>query len=431
MNQAERDRLVTLRKARKRVITQAEAAAELGVSVRQVKRLLTALKKRGDKAVIHGLRGRASPRRLPEATKQAAIRILSEPVYAGFGPTLAAEYLSDKHGVNVSRETLRHWMMEAKLWRGRKRKYETVHLQRPRRTRCGELVQWDTSDHDWLERRGERLYLISMIDDATSRLYARFVRSDSTLENMRVLWGYLERYGRPVAFYTDKAALFQTAQRMSRDEPGVQKDPIDLPPTQIGRALQELQIAWIPAHSPQAKGRVERGFSTAQDRLVKGLRVAGISCLEEANAYLEQQFLPWWNQTLTVAPKNDSDAHRQLTPEHVLASILSHVEERQISKGYTVQYQGATYQIPPHQVRTGMRGSKLRVEARLDGSIAMRFDNHYLAVAACERRQRVTPSKPAMKTRNISRAKSRWMQGFFDKPSLPLRRAIAIANATS
>src|SRR5438270_657361 len=412
MNQAERDRLVTLRKVKRRVITQAEAAAELGVSVRQVKRLVKALKKGGDKAVIHGLRGRPSPRRLSEVTKQAAIGILSEPVYAGFGPTLAAEYLSEKHGLMVSKETLRHWMMEAKLWRGRKRKCEPVHLQRPRRTRCGELVQWDTSDHDWLEGRGARLYLISLIDDATSRLHARFVTSDSTAENMRVLWGYLERYRRPLAFYTDKAALFQTAQKVSRDEPGVQKDPIDLPPTQIGRALQELQIAWIPAHSPQAKGRVERGFSTAQDRLVKGLRVAGVSSLEQANAYLEQQFLPWWNQTLTVAAKNNSDAHRALTRKHELASILSHVEERQISNGYTVQYQGATYQIPSHQVRTGMRGSKLRVEARLDGSLAMRFDNHYLAVAACERPERAAPSKQAVKTCNPSRAKSRWMEGF-------------------
>jgi hypothetical protein len=219
------DRLVTLRKAKKRLITQADAAVELGVSVRHGKRLLKALKKRGDKAVIHGLRGRPSPRRLPEATKQAAIRILSEPVYAGFGPTLAAEYLSDKHGVKVSKETLRHWMMEAQLWRGRKRKSEPVHLRRPRRTRCGELVQWDTSDHDWLEGGGERLYLISMIDDATSRLYARFVTSDSTAENMRVLWGYVEHYGRPLAFYTEKAALFQTAQRVSRDEPGCRKIP--------------------------------------------------------------------------------------------------------------------------------------------------------------------------------------------------------------
>jgi hypothetical protein len=243
--------------------------------------------------------------------------------------------------------------------------------------------------------------------------------------------GYGERYGRPLAFYTDKAALFPPAQRVSRDEPGVQKDPIDLPPTQIGRALQELQIAWIPAHSPQAKGRVERGFSTAQDRLVKGLRVAGVSSLEQANVYLEQQFLPWWNRTLTVAAKNNSDAHRPLISDYELASILSHVEERQISNGYTVQYHGTMYQIPPHQVRTGMRGSKLRVEARLDGTIAMRFDNHYLAVAVCEPAQRIVQPKPAMKKRNTSRPKSRWMEGFLQKPSLPLGRAIAIANASS
>src|SRR4051794_22144586 len=169
MNQAERDRLVTLRKAKKRLITQAEAATELGVSVRHVKRLLKALKKRGDKAVVHGLRGRPSLRRLPEATKQEAIRVLSESVYAGFGPTLAAEYLSDRHGLRGSKEPLRQWMREAQLGRGCRRKPEKVHVRGARRTRCGELVQWDTSDHDWLEGRGDRVYLVSMIDDATSR----------------------------------------------------------------------------------------------------------------------------------------------------------------------------------------------------------------------------------------------------------------------
>lgn len=431
MSQAERDRLVTLKKAKKRLITQAEAARELDVSLRHVKRLLKALKKRGDRAVIHGLRGRPSLRRLPEARKEEAMRILSEPVYAGFGPTLAAEYLSSKHGLEVSKETLRHWMMEAKLWHGRKRKPEQVHVRRPRRTRCGELVQWDTSDHDWLEGRGERIYLISMIDDATSRLYARFVTSDSTAENMRVLSGYLQRHGRPLAFYTDKAALFQTAQKHSRDEPGVEKEAADLPPTQIGRALQELSIVWIPAHSPQAKGRVERGFSTAQDRLVKGLRVAAASSLEQANAYLEQEFLPWWNQTLTVEPNNQCDAHRPLAQEHDLAAILSHVEERQISNGYTVQYCGQTFQIPPNQVRTGMRGSKLCVERRLDGSVAMRFHTEYLFVEICAPPQRVAKPKTADKPRPSPPRKSRWMQGFFDKPALPLGKALAIANATS
>ena len=290
MTQAERDRLVTLKKAKKRLITQRMAAEELDVTVRHVKRLLKGLKKGGDKTVIHGLRGRPSPRRMAEAREREAMEILSDPMYWGFGPTLACEYLRKKHGLAVSKETLRKWMIKAGLWKADQQKVEQAHQWRTRRVRWGELVQWDTFDHDWLEGRGEGIYLIAMIDDATSRLYGRFVRSDSTEENMRVLW-YLELYGRPVAFYTDKASLFQTAEKRKRDEPGVEKDAVEMPPTQIGRALRELGITWIPAHSPQAKGRVERNSGTAQDRLVKGMRVAGVKTIGEANRYLQEDYL--------------------------------------------------------------------------------------------------------------------------------------------
>ena len=179
MTQADRDRLVTLKKAKKKLITQAEAASELQVTVRHVKRMLKAMRERGDRPVVHGLRGRESNRKIDEKIRQKAVKILSAPVYDGFGPTLASEHLAKKHGIEVSRETLRKWMQAAGLWKGRRRRTEKAHVWRPRRSRCGELVQWDTSDHDWLEGRGnERLYLISMIDDATSRLYARFVTSD-------------------------------------------------------------------------------------------------------------------------------------------------------------------------------------------------------------------------------------------------------------
>jgi len=436
MTQAERDRLVTLKKAKKRLITQRMAAEELDVTVRHVKRLLKALKKGGDKAVIHGLRGRPSPRRIGEAREREAMEILSDPVYWGFGPTLACEYLRKRHGLAVSKETLRKWMMKAGLWKAHQQKVEQVHQWRPRRSRWGELVQWDTSDHDWLEGRGEGIYLIAMIDDATSRLYGRFVRSDSTEENMRVLWGYLELYGRPLAFYTDKASLFQTAEKRRRDEPGVDKDPVEMPPTQIGRALRELGVAWIPAHSAQAKGRVERGFSTAQDRLVKGLRVARASTLEAANRYLESEFLPWWNQTLVVEPANADDAHRRLGKEDDLAAILSHVEERQVNNGYIVRYQSKLYQIDRNDVRVGLRGSKLRVEQRLDGSIAMRFADRYLRTQVCEQsRPAAATAQPALpaKPRQGANAggKSRWMEGFWDRPSPTLKQAIAIANATS
>ena len=276
MTQADRDRLVTLRKVKKMVITQGAAAEELELSVRQVKRLLCALKQYGDKAVIHGLRGKPSNRRIDESVEKEAVKILSGDVYRGFKPTLAAEYLRQKQGIEASKETVRQWMMRGKLWRAKAEKVPAVHQWRPRRSRFGELVQWDTSEHDWLEGRGEKLYLTAMIDDATSRLLARFVRHDSTAENMKLLWSYLERFGRPLSFYTDKASLFRTAEKRPRDEPGVKKDAVEMPPTQIGRALRELGITWIAAHSPQAKGRVERNFRTAQDRLVKGMRVAGV-----------------------------------------------------------------------------------------------------------------------------------------------------------
>src|SRR5215469_7415086 len=277
MTQRDRDRLIALKKAKKKLISQREAAEELQVSVRQVQRLLTRLRDEGDKAVVHGLRGRPSNRKIQEKIEQQAAKILSAPVYEGFGPTLAAEYLGNKHGIKASKETVRQWMVRAKLWRGKKAKIQDVHIWRPRRSRWGELVQWDTSDHDWLEGRGEKLYLIAMIDDASSRLFARFVRHDSTAENMKLLWSYLEKFGRPLTFYTDKASIFHTTEKRKRDEPGVEKDAVGMPPTQIGRALRELGITWIAAHSPQAKGRVERNFGTAQDRLVKGMRVAGVT----------------------------------------------------------------------------------------------------------------------------------------------------------
>ena len=168
MTQGERDRLVTLKKAAQRKITQQEAAQELGVSVRHVRRLVRRLRDEGDKSVIHGLKGNVSNRSIAQKTKKKAIGILSAPVYEGFGPTLAMEYLRDKHKIPVSKETVRKWMTAAKLWRAGRVKEKKAHCWRPRRSRYGELVQWDTSNHDWLEGRGEKLYLIAMIDDATS-----------------------------------------------------------------------------------------------------------------------------------------------------------------------------------------------------------------------------------------------------------------------
>jgi Integrase core domain len=415
MTQADRDRLETLRKVKKRLITQVEAAAELELSVRQVRRLVYALKKRGDKAVIHGLRGKPSSRRIEESVRKAAVKILSADVYKGFGPTLASEYLSSKHGIEASKETVRQWMMDGKLWHANEQKVNAVHLWRPRRSRFGELVQWDTSEHDWLEGRGEKLYLIAMIDDATSRLFARFVRHDTTEENMKLLQSYLEKFGRPLAFYTDKASIFRTAEKRKRDEPGVDKDPVEMPPTQIGRALQELGIVWIAAHSPQAKGRVERNFGTAQDRLVKGMRVAGVKTIEQANQYLEESYLVWWERELTVEPANSDDAHRPLDKSHNLAASLSHVETRQVRNDYTFPLDAELYQIEHQAIVSGLRRADVRVEKRLDGSIAVRFGERYLPVRQCTAAEKTKPApvKPARPRRpRTSKRSSDWDKNF-------------------
>jgi len=395
MTQADRDRLVALKKVKKKLITQREAAEEVELSIRQVQRLLYGLQDRGDKAVIHGLLGKPSNRRIEEKIERQAVKILSAPVYEGFGPTLAAEYLGKKHGIEASKETVRQWMIRGKLWRAKKEKVKQVHCWRPRRSRFGELVQWDTSEHDWLEGRGEKLYLIAMIDDATSRLFARFVRHDSTEENMKLLWSYLEKFGRPLTFYTDKASLFQTAEKRKRDEPGVNKDSVEMPPTQIGRALKEVGITWIPAHSPQAKGRVERNFGTAQDRLVKGMRVAGVRTIEQANQYLEQDYLVWWERELTVEPANADDAHRPLNESHNLAASLSHVEMRQVRNDYTLRWDGKFYQVERQSVVSGLRGANVRVEKRLDGSLAVRHGERYLPVKQCTVADKPKVSPPA------------------------------------
>jgi transposase len=430
LTQKERDRLVALKKAQKGLITQKQAASEIGITERQVRRMLRSLRRHGDKAVMHAGRGRASNRRIAEEQRAKAIEILSQDVYRGFGPTLAAEYLTKQHNVTVSRETLRGWMTAAGLWRAKAKRVEKVHTWRARRSRCGELVQWDTSEHEWLEGRGPKLYLISMIDDATSRLLARFVEHDSTEENLRVLGQYLERYGRPLSFYTDKASLFVTTPKTKRGELAG-KDAPRLPPTQIGRALEELGIEWIAAHSPQAKGRVERGFGTAQDRLVKGLRVAGVSTLEQANAYLQHEFLPWWNQTLAVSPASADDAHRALGNEHNLAAILSHVETRQVSSDYTIRFEGKLYQIQRADVRAGLRGGTVHMEKRLDGTLAVRFEGRYVAVSECVPQPKAVPlSKPKITQAKVHRkpneASRRAISGLARSGGLPVWKAAQI-----
>lgn len=421
MSVKERDRLKVLHEVKQGHLTQRAAGFQLGVTDRWVRKLLVRMKKEGDVGIVHRLRGRESNRRLGESVRGKVLKLM-EAKYHDFGPTLACEYLAKNDGVRISKEALRQLLIGEGLRGVKRRRVEEVHEWRPRRSCRGELVQWDTSFHDWLEGRGPKLYLVGMIDDATSRAYGRLVGADSTEENLRVLWGYLERWGRPVDFYTDKSGLF----RVNRPRVEAADEAVKEEWTQIGRALRELNIGWIAAHSPQAKGRIERFFGTAQDRLVKGLRLAGASSLEAAQAYLEQEYLPQWNRDFTVAPAGTADAHRPLGVEHQLAAILSHVEERFVTSDYTIRYQGGTYQIARREIRPGLRGGLVRVERRLDGSMAVKFREYDLQITECPAPVKMAPPpkltsapKPGVKVA------SNWMKGFNLRQSPPLNRILA------
>jgi len=419
MSQQERDWLELLKRAKDRVITQREAARQMKVSDRWVRKLLERMKTQGDAVVVHRLRGRASNHRIPGETQVRALGILKQPEWHDFGPTFASEQLAKQHQIQVGKETLRGWMIQAGMWQPGGRKIQQVHCWRPRRSGFGELVQWDTSEHEWLEGRGPVRYLVRLIDDATSWSWGRFVERDATPFNMAVLWEYLEKNGRMVEVYTDRDSMFAVPPRAgeSRQE-RIAADRL----TQIGRGLRELGIGWIAAYSPNAKGRVERSFHTDQDRLVKLLRLAHVSTLEAANAFLENEYWPEWNQRFARPVQEFPNQHRPLTPYLELAAILCHVEQRVIGNDYTFSFAGRRYQIRREEVQAGMRRQRLRVELRLNGELQARYHDRYLNIGECGAREPAPPAaarKPVRKDHNAG-GKSSWMQGFFDRPSPPL-----------
>jgi transposase len=423
MSQEERDKLEWLKRANDRAISQREAARRIGVSDRWVRQLLKRMKREGDRAVVHGLRGRASNRKIAAKVQAQAIGILKQPDWHDFGPTFASEQLAKRHGIELSDETLRGWMMAAGLWKSRARKIEQVHCWRPRRSAFGELVQWDTSEHDWLEGRGPVRYLVRLIDDATSWSWGRFVERDATPQNMGVLWEYLEKNGRMVDVYTDRDSMFAIPPRAGEtQQERVAEDRL----TQIGRGLRELGIGWIAAYSPQAKGRIERSFLTAQDRLVKQLRLAKISTMERANEFLEKEYWPEWNARFARPVRDFPNQHRSLTEPLELAAILCHVEQRVIGNDYTFSFAGQRYQMARQEAQAGMRHQRLRVELRLNGELKARYQGRYVNIAECGARAAAplpAVRQPARKDHNAG-GKSSWMQGFFDRPSPPLWKAI-------
>jgi transposase len=405
LSRRERDRLKVLHEVKQKHLSQVAAAARLKVTDRQVRRMLLRIRERGDAALVHGLRGRPSNRKLAARLEQKILARLRQR-YADFGPTLAAEHLAQE-GFPVSRETLRKWMSKAALWCPRSQRVKAVHVWRERRARFGELVMQDSSPFRWLEDRGPACHLIALIDDASSRVWGRFTEHDTTEENLRTLQGWLQRYGRPLAHYTDKNSIFQKAG----PQPLPEQLRGDALRTQFGRALHELGIEWIAAHSPQAKGRIERLFATLQDRLVKEMRLAGIDSIAAANHFLEMRFLPAWEERFTVAPRRPRNAHRRLDPEQRLEEILSVRVGRQVADDHTVSWDGNRWGVPREEVCAGLRGAQVEIERRLDGSHWLRFRGRYLRLRHCPAplRPSASPSglRPPGLTEQTPRPKSK------------------------
>ncbi len=425
MSQEERDRLDWMKRARDGQVTQKWAAEKMGVSDRWVRRLLAAMKEKGDGVVVHGLRGRASNRRVDEKIRERAMEIVKSPDWHDFGPTFASEQLAKRHQIQVSKKTVRQWMRAEGIWQSKGRKVKEVHPWRARRSHDGELVQWDTSDHDWLEGRGEAVpHLVRMIDDATSRSWGRFVQRDGTRENMGDWWEYVTRLGRAVDYYTDRDSMFSVAPR-----PGESKEQQRIAERlmQIGRALRELGIGWIAAYSPQAKGRVERSFLTDQDRLIKLLRLAQVKTLQAANDFLEKEYWPEWNTKFARPASGTEDLRRPLAEGLELGSVLSHVEHRIIPNNYTFPYYSKNYRIVREDVLPGMKRQSLRVELWLNGELKARYQGRYVGLGECGVRPpeapKTAPRKEVRKDHNAG-GKSHWMDGFWDKPSPPLWQLI-------
>jgi len=262
-------------------------------------------------------------------------------------------------------------------------------------------------------------YLVRMIDDATSWSWGRFVERDATPQNMGVLWEYLEKNGRMVDVYTDRDSMFTVPPRPGASQAEErQADRV----TQLGRALRELGIGSILAYSPQAKGRIERSFLTAQDRLVKHLRLAKVSTLAGANAFLESEYWPEWNAQFARPVAEFPNQHRALSPQLDLAAILCHMEERVIGNDYTLSFAGHRYQIARAEAQAGMRRQRVRVELRLDGELKVRYQGRYLQIGECGGGPAApVPTAPQLVRKDHNAGgRSQWMQGFFDRPSPPL-----------
>ena len=373
MSTRERRRLELFSRVRDGKLTLVKASELLSLSYRQTKRSYGRYWSEGDRGVVHRLRGRASNRGV-DPGKKARVLELYRKKYGDFGPTLACEYLANGDQEQVGVETLRQWLIEEELWVPRRRR--PVHRKwRERKGHFGEMVQLDGSDHDWFEGRREKAVLMVLIDDATNRTYARLFEGETTESSFETFRRYVVRYGLPRSVYADKASIYRTTRDATVDENLADKPP----ETQFGRAMKELDVELILAHSPQAKGRVERRNAVFQDRLVKALRLKGISDLEGANAFLEEEFLTDMNEKFNVPPRQRSDLHRRVPRRVKLERVLSFQEERVVQNDWTIRWRNRWFQLTEANRKLALVKRKLTVCEQLDGTILLLFGKRELA----------------------------------------------------
>jgi transposase len=370
------------------------AAGLMGVSRRQAFRLLRRFREGGASALASRRRGRPGNRRLPEKVRTAVMTVVRER-YADFGPTLAAEKLAALHGLAVSRETLRRWMMAEGLWADRKARAKSIHQPRGRRECLGELVQIDGSRHWWFEDRGPPCTLLVYIDDATSRLmHLEFVLSETAFDYFRATRVYLEAHGKPVAFYSDKHSIFRVTKAEVADGDGI---------TQFGRALHELNIDIICANSPQAKGRVERANKTLQDRLVKELRLRGINTIEAANAMLPE-FLAEHNKRFAGQPRCPKDLHRRVSAWDDVDTALTWKEERTVSSSLTLQYDKVLFLLEPSAFARSLARRRVTVFDYPDGRLEIRYCGRALPYITFDKLPHVPRPTPVAERKELDEA---------------------------
>ena len=407
MSTKEVDQILIFEKLKAKALSQREASRILHLSLRQVKRKMKKYREVGALSLVHAARGKPGNRSLGPLIKKSALTLVKEK-YADFSPTFASEKLAELHGIMVNKETLRQWMTDSGIGKATPLKQGTVHVWRERRSCRGELVQLDGSYHNWFEDRADRCCLLAFIDDATSELlWAEFCESESTECLMQATNNYLMKEGRPVSVYADRGSVYQV------NKGNENKDRV----TQYERALTELTIELIPARSPQAKGRVERLFGTLQNRLVKELRLAEISGVQEANIFLRDTYFAKHNQQFSVAPKDATDVHRALEG-YRLQEILCIKATRKLQNDWCLSYFKRWLQLDPQQPVVLHKNEAITVNHYLDGSLHLTKDMVVLTFK--ELTERPVPPAPVPKdqahkksTAHVPAATHPWKHDYF------------------